>query len=69
MFSIDSESEAAGSELRKRKDATAVESDANEIETIAEPMAKPDEPASDDVGVKEGETSETVKTHIDKKNE
>ncbi|XP_055317806.1 endoplasmic reticulum junction formation protein lunapark-B [Sitodiplosis mosellana] len=65
-----SESDAVSSELRKRKETPSQQPDSNVVETITEPTAMPTEPtvgeANDD---KENEPSETVKTHIDKKNE
>lgn len=69
-FHIGSESDAVANELRKRKETTSVESSATEIQTISEPMAKVDESVSEtNDDDKNAETSESVKTHIDKKNE
>lgn len=69
-FYIGSESDAVAHELRKRKETPSVESSAKEIETISEPMTNVDEPVSEiNDDDKNAETSETVKTHNDKKNE
>lgn len=72
MF-IGSESDAVSSELRNRKEAPSQKSDSNSVETISEPTETPAEsPVSDNANTnddKESEPSETVKTHIDKKNE
>lgn len=56
-------------EVEKSKQVVESDSDANVVETISEPMAQPSEPVSNTNDDKESEPSETVKTHIDKKNE
>lgn len=68
-------------ELRKRKETPAIESNAQDAETISQAITKPDDQEKEQVKEaeekelsetnddKDTETSESVKTHIDKKNE
>lgn len=71
LLFIGSESDAVSSELQNRKEAPSQKSDSNSVETISESMetsttVSDNANANDD---KESEPSETVKTHIDKKNQ
>lgn len=73
------ESDVVTNELRKRKEAPAIEpnvQETNDVETISQAITKPeDQETAAATGVsetnddKDTEPSESVKTHIDKKNE
>lgn len=78
-FVSGTESDVVTNELRKRKETPAIESnvqETNDVETISQAITKPEDQGTEAVEEvsetnddKDTEPSESVKTHIDKKNE